>query len=161
VPFHVLGVFSVILLSAGMAFHSLLEAKGARTMGLAVIFIGIVPLMIGAVASVSSDRLIPAASWLCGISPASAPVYASATLLSISELPVSLGRSVPRAFYFWLAVSLLGSLWLVARLRVARKSIANSGTQGDPSPPQPPDDHSQSLLRLGNAQQLGAAKINE
>lgn len=138
VPLHVLGVFSLILLSAGMAFHSLLEAKGARSIGLAVIFVGVVPMMVGAIASVSSDSLIPAASWLFGISPASAPVYASATLLSISELPVSLARSVPRAFYFWLAVSLLVSIWLAIKLRQARKEIAASGTASG-STASPPD----------------------
>ena len=126
VPLRVLGFYTVILLSGGLGFHALLEARGGRTLGLAVIIVGIVPLMAGAVLSASNDRLIPAASWLFGISPASSPIYAAASLLSISELPANLARSLPRAFYFWQSVSLLVTLWLIGRLRIARKSIADS-----------------------------------
>ncbi|MEY3896146.1 MAG: hypothetical protein RLZZ214_1666 [Verrucomicrobiota bacterium] len=132
VPFKTLGFFTVVMLSGGLGFHALLEAKDGRVVGLAVILVGIVPLMVGAVLSASNDRLIPAAAWLFGISPASAPVYASATLLSINELPADLARAVPRAFYFWQAVSVLVMLWLVARLRAARKAIAESAVIREP-----------------------------
>ena len=126
VPLRVLGFFIFCMLSAGLGFHALLEAKGRRIVGLTVIFVGVVPLMLGAILSVSSNRLFPAATWLIGISPASVPVYASATLLSIHELPDNLAKSVPRAFYFWQMVSMLVSIWLIVRLRAARKSIATS-----------------------------------
>ncbi len=126
VPLQVFGFFTIAMLSSGLGFHALLEAKGGRTVGLAVILVGIVPLMIGAVLSATNDRLIPVAAWLFGISPASAPVYASATLLSINEMPADLARAVPRAFYFWQAVSVLVTIWLVKRLRAARKAIAES-----------------------------------
>jgi hypothetical protein len=132
VPLQTLGFFTVVMLSGGLGFHALLEAKDGRVVGLAVILVGIVPLMVGAVLSASNDRLIPAAAWLFGISPASAPVYASATLLSINELPADLARAVPRAFYFWQAVSVLVTLWLVARLRAARKAIAGSAVIREP-----------------------------
>ena len=132
VPLQVLGYFVLVMLTGGLGFHALLEAKGGRIVGLAVIFVGIVPLMVGAVVSASNNRLIPAASWLFGISPASGPVYASATLLSITELPANLARSVPRAFYFWQAVSLLVALWLIGRLWSARKAIAGSAITREP-----------------------------
>ena len=132
VPLQVLGYFTVVMLTGGLGFHALLEAKGGRIVGLAAIFVGIVPLMVGAVVSASNNRLIPAASWLFGISPASGPVYASATLLSITELPANLARSVPRAFYFWQAVSLLVTLWLISRLWSARKAIAGSAIKREP-----------------------------
>ncbi len=133
VPLRVLGFFMVTMLSGGLGYHALLEAKGGRTVGLMVIFVGIVPLMAGAVLSASNDRLIPAAAWLFGISPASAPVYAAASLLSISELPAHLARSVPRAFYFWQVVSVLVTIRLVVRLRDTRKSIADSAITRDPA----------------------------
>ena len=60
------------------------------------------------------------------------PFYASATLLSITELPAELARAVPRAFYFWQVVSVLVTLWLVARLRAARKAIAESAIIREP-----------------------------
>ena len=82
----------MVMLSGGLGFHALLEAKGGRVVGLAVIFVGIVPIMIVPVLSASNDRLIPAAAWSFGISPATAPVHASATLLSINELPASRPR---------------------------------------------------------------------
>jgi hypothetical protein len=132
VPLQTLGFFTGVMLSGGLGFHALLETKGGRTVGLAVILVGIVPLMIGAVLSASNDRLIPVAAWLFGISPASAPVYASATLLSITELPADLARSVPRAFYFWQGVSALVTLWLIVRLRAARKAIAESAVVRKP-----------------------------
>jgi hypothetical protein len=135
VPLLVFGFFAVILLSAGMAFHALLEARGARSIGMALIFVGVVPVMTGVVASVSNERLIPAAAWLFGISPASAPVYASATLLSISELPVSLARALPRAFYFWLAIWVIVAIWLTFRLRSARQEIAKLGISAEPVAP--------------------------
>ena len=124
VPLQVWGFFTIAMVSSGLGFHALLEAKGGKVVGLAVIFVGVVPLMLGAILSVSSDRLLPAASWLIGISPASVPIYASTTLLSITELPANIARAVPRAFYFWQAVSVLVTLWLIFRLRIARKAIA-------------------------------------
>ena len=125
VPLQTLGFFAAILLSAGLGFQALLEARGWRTLGLAIIFAGVVPLMIGAVLS-TSERLIPVASWLFGISPATGPVYAAGTLLSINELPENLARSVPRAFYFWQAVSVIVTIWLLIRLRAARKAVATN-----------------------------------
>ncbi|MEO5913925.1 MAG: hypothetical protein ABIS50_06805 [Luteolibacter sp.] len=131
VPLSLLGFFTAVMLTAALGFHALLEAKGGKVIGLAIIFVGVVPLMVGAILGVSSNRLLPAASWLIGISPASAPIYASGTLLSISELPTEIARSVPRAFYFWQAVSLLVTIWLIARLWSARKSIAGSAVAGE------------------------------
>jgi hypothetical protein len=126
VPLETLGFFAAILLSSGLGFHALLEAKGGRTVFLAVIFVGVVPLMIGAVLSASSDRLLPTAAWVSGISPVGAPVCAASTLLSIAELPVDIARAVPRAFYFWQGVSALVTIWLIGRLRDARKAIADN-----------------------------------
>jgi hypothetical protein len=33
---------------------------------------------------------------------------------------------VPRAFHFWLFVAVIATLWLVVRLRAARKAMAES-----------------------------------
>jgi hypothetical protein len=82
--------------------------------------------MLGVVLGPISDRLIPLASWLIGISPMSMPFYASETLLSIAVLPPQADRAVPRAFHFWLFVSVLVTLWLVVQLRAFRRSMANN-----------------------------------
>lgn len=82
--------------------------------------------MTGAVLGPIDDRLIPVAAWLIGISPVSMPFYASGSLLTLAELPAEAARAVPRAFYFWLCVSVLAAMWLVARLHAKRKAMAKS-----------------------------------
>lgn len=124
VPLSTLGYFIAVMAACGLSFQALLEGRGARVLGLAAIFAGVVPLMAGAVLSVISNRMAPAASWLIGISPASMPFYASGSLLSISELPVHLARAVPRAFHFWLIVLLLAACRLLIGLRAARRAMA-------------------------------------
>ncbi len=124
VPWSVFAYFTAVLFVGGVGFQVLLEAKGGRFVSLLAIFVGVVPVMTGAVLSIISDRLIPAASWLIAVSPASMPFYASGSLLSLAELPVAAARAVPRAFYFWLLVSVLVTLWRIGCLRAARHAIA-------------------------------------
>jgi hypothetical protein len=141
VPLHVLAIFALVMLCGGLGFHALLEAKGARAIGMAILLVGVAPLMVGVVTSITNDRLLPIAAWIFGMSPASVPVYASASLLSISELPITLDRALPRAFYFWLVVSVLVTGHLIVRLRAARQSIAQStlGTNRSTQDPGAPD----------------------
>jgi hypothetical protein len=124
VPMWTLACFAAVMLSCGLAFQSLLENKGARFIGLTVIFVGVLPLMIGAVMTAIDKRMLPAATWLIGISPVSMPFYASASLLSLADLPVEIARAVPKAFQFWLAVMTCAMFWLALRLRMARKARA-------------------------------------
>lgn len=126
VPLRVFGFYAAVMLTGGIGFQALLEAKGGRILGLAAIFVGAVPIMAGAVLGAISDRMIPMASWLVGISPVSMPFYASQTLLSIAELPEQAARALPRAFYFWLLVGVLVTGWLVVRLRMIRLAMARS-----------------------------------
>jgi hypothetical protein len=126
VPLRILGFFFAVMLTGGVGFQALLEAKGGRVVGLTAILVGVVPLMAGTVLGPINDRLIPVASWLTAISPVSMPLYASSTLLSLSELPIEAARAVPRAFYFWLFVDVLILVWLIGRLRSARLARAAS-----------------------------------
>lgn len=138
VPFWTLGYFAAILLGSGLGFQALLETKGGRAVGLAAIFVGIVPLMAGAVLGPVNDRLIPVAVWLGGISPLSMPFYAVGSLLSIAELPVEAARAVPRSFHFWLLVQLLVTGWLVGRLFVTRRAMAAAVFSEDAVEDSPP-----------------------
>ena len=126
VPLSVLGYFTAVMVAGGLGYQALLEAKGGRVVGLAVIFVGVVPVMAGSVLSVISDRFIATATWLIGISPASMPFYAAGSLLTIAELPTDAARAMPRAFFFWLLVSLLVTGWLIAKLVAARKAMARN-----------------------------------
>jgi hypothetical protein len=134
VPVGVFGLFAAVLLSAGVGYQALLEAKGGRHVMLTAIFVGVVPVMIGAVMAVS-ENLAPIAVWLVGMSPLSLPVYASSSLLSLAELPEGLSRAVPRAFQFWLFVAILTCCWLVKNLWAARRAMAKKvldAPAGDP-----------------------------
>ncbi len=125
-PLKTLAYFIAVMLAGGVGFQTLLEAKGGRVIGLAIIFIGVVPIMCGVVLASISDRMIPLASWLNGISPVSLAVYAPATLLSIAEIPQNAARAIPRAFYFWLLVSTLVTCWLTLRLWAFRREMARN-----------------------------------
>ncbi|MGC4016235.1 MAG: hypothetical protein QM755_17190 [Luteolibacter sp.] len=124
VPLPVLGYFAVVMLAVGIAFQTLLESRGSRFMGLAVILGGITPVLVGAVLSTISNGLGTAAAWVIAISPASLPLYASGSLLSIAELPVGISRAVPRAFHFWLLVMTIVAVWQAFRLAATRAAMA-------------------------------------
>ena len=126
VPLRVLGYFAAVMLAGGVGMQALLEARGARFVGMTAIFVAVVPIMAGTVLGTISNGLIPLASWLIGISPVSLPVYASGTLLSLAELPEQAARAVPRAFHFWLFVAVLVAGWLVVRLWAARQAMART-----------------------------------
>ena len=125
VPWRVLGFFAAVMLTGSLGFQTLLEAKGGRALGFAAIFIGAVPIMAGTVLGIS-ERMVPLAVWIAGVSPVSMPVYASGTLLSLAELPTHAARAVPRAFYFWLFTGMLACVWLIVRLWAARRAMAKN-----------------------------------
>jgi len=124
VPVQVLGIYALVMLAAGVGVQVLMEFKGGRSVGMAAIFLGAVPLMVGAVLGASSDRLLAMAAWLIGISPLSLPLYAPASVLGLGGLPDAIALAVPRAFYFWLVSCAVTTVWLVSRLRAARKAMA-------------------------------------
>lgn len=95
VPLRTFGFFAAVMLTGGIGYQALLEAKGGRALMLTTILVGVVPLLAGTVLGAISDRMIPLASWLIGISPVSMPFYASGTLLSLAELPPEAARAVP------------------------------------------------------------------
>lgn len=123
-PIRILGFFIAVMLTASIGFQALLEGKGGRVLVLAIILAGVVPVMAGTVLGMISDRMVPIASWIVGISPVSMPFYAPSALLSLSDLPIYAARAIPNAFHFWLFVSGLVALWLIAQLRASRKAMA-------------------------------------
>jgi hypothetical protein len=138
-PGHVMSLkiflfYALVMVAAGVGFQALLESKGGRVVGLVTIFAGIVPAMAGAILAPMSDRfpqLAPLSVWLFGMSPASLPLYASGSLLSLSELPVEIARAVPRAFQFWLFVTTAACAWRISRLWVSRREKAKSVLSGE------------------------------
>lgn len=129
-----LAAFALVFGVAAHGFHALLEARGARSIVLAAVFVGVVPLMTGSVVAAISDRLAAPATWIIALSPASSPAYASATLLPISDVPLEIARAVPRAFWFWQGVGAIATLWLVSALVRSRRAIARSTAAEPPAP---------------------------
>jgi hypothetical protein len=137
-PLQVFGYFAAVLLVLGISYQVLLEAKGMRAVGLATIFVGVVPLMLGAVCAPLEKPVLSA--WFFGMSPASMPFFASGSVLPISELPHEIARAVPRAFHFWLISGGLVTLWLVGHLRSTRKAMAEDvlAAPAEAAPPMGP-----------------------
>ena len=77
-----------------------------------------------AILAAISDRFVATATWVGGISPVMGPIYASGSLLPVSELSRDLARSVPRAFWFWQTVGFVLAVHLLMSLRRSRKAIA-------------------------------------
>lgn len=129
-----LGYFIAVLAAPAIAYQTLLEARGSKAVFLSVVFIGVVPIMAGAILGPINDRLIPAAIWLAGISPATSPFYAMGSLLPMAELPAEAARAVPRAFQFWLFVSGLAALRFSWGLWKFRRETAAKVLSGANSP---------------------------
>ena len=125
-PIAVLPVFFLVTAVAGFGFHALLEGKGKRAAGLAVILIGIAPLLVGVTVGATGEALAPLALWISGCSPVAGPIYAVLTFLPLSNLPPDFERTIPRAFWFWQAVGLLWTCSLMIKLRRSRMEIARS-----------------------------------
>jgi hypothetical protein len=124
VSMRILFYFAAVMLTGGIGFQALLEAKGGRAVGLAAIFVGVVPLMLGTILGLISNKMIPLASWLSTISPVSMPFSAVNSLLTIAELPELAARAIPNAFRFWLFVGVLVTAGLIVRLRASRQAMA-------------------------------------
>lgn len=133
--------FALVMTTAGLAFCALLEGHGKRAAGIAAILAGALPVMVGTVLAVSSDRLVAPATWLVGICPAAWPVFAAGVAVPIDDLPREVARSAPNAFWFWQGVAVLALARLLLDLRRSRRTVAAIARQPDPpaaNPTHPP-----------------------
>ena len=119
----------VILACGGLGLSALLESRGRKVTGLATIFVGILPLMLGVIFAVSSNDLIALAVWLGGICPLSWPIYGSGVFLSQEGMSRDVARAVPNAFWFWQGAALLTAGWLLTKLRKSRKNISEGSRE--------------------------------
>ncbi|MEP4077084.1 hypothetical protein [Haloferula sp.] len=113
-----------VFVTAGLGFHALLEGKGKRATGLATIGIGVVPIFVGTVLAVSSDRLAAASIWLMGICPLSWPIYGATVSIPNDEIPREIVKALPNAFWFWQGIALLIAIKLMVELFKSRRKIA-------------------------------------
>jgi hypothetical protein len=126
VPTMALGAFALVMATGGLGFHALLEGRGPRASGMAVIFIGVVPIMVGSVLGTMGFSVV--ATWLLAISPVMAPMYASGVMMPMTDAGADIMRSLPRAFWFW---QLVGIIMLARLMHGLRQSLRTVAKQAD------------------------------
>lgn len=117
--------FALAIGTASLAFHALLELWGARRVFLAVVFIGIAPLMVGATLLGASegfgDQLMTAGLWIITSSPLAGPLVASQVVLPTFDLPVAAARALTPAFWFWQSLAAATAVVLIHRLWASKR----------------------------------------
>ncbi|MDE0594076.1 MAG: hypothetical protein OSB65_02415 [Roseibacillus sp.] len=129
------GAFLLVLATAGLGFQALLEGKGVRATSLCGILGGVAPILVGTVLAASSEKLIPLAIWIIGISPAAGPIYATGAVIPLADFEGELMRGLPRAFWFWQVATALLALDLIWSLRRSREEIAEKTLGEGDHPP--------------------------
>ncbi|MBL9132155.1 MAG: hypothetical protein JNG86_13210 [Verrucomicrobiaceae bacterium] len=114
-------VCALTLVNALLPFQAVYEGWGGKPLFLVALFLGIVPPMVGFILGEASDALWPFAVWLGGASPLMGPAMAPMVLVPDPDLPMSVARSVPRAFGFWQGLLLLATVWLQLRLHAIKR----------------------------------------
>ena len=118
-----LPAMAMIALTGGWALQALLETRGRKAAGLALIFVGVIPVMLAIIMGVSGGLVSPAV-WMAGICPVSWPVYGAGLFIPDSGMPRDVARALPNAFWFWQGVALLVTGWLLVKLRESRLKIS-------------------------------------
>lgn len=117
--------FGLAMATASLGFHALLETWGARRVFLAVVFLGIAPLMAGATLAGSGGRLITPGIWIAGLSPLAGPSFASQLVLPAHELPDAASRAIAPTFWFWQSLAAFLTLCLIHRLWQSKRHDLN------------------------------------
>ncbi|MEY4690667.1 MAG: hypothetical protein RIT19_992 [Verrucomicrobiota bacterium] len=116
----ILVVHCLILFAVTGSLQALLDAEGGRIVGMGLLFVGVLPLLAGAIiAGVDNDHL-HLGIWVAGVSPLSLPASAPVALLSLADsdaLAVLPTRGAAR--FGWLVWGLV-ALWLTLRMRTRR-----------------------------------------
>jgi hypothetical protein len=120
---HILIILCLILFAVTGSLQALLDAQGGRAVGMGLLFIGVLPLMAGAIiASIDNDYL-HVGIWIAGISPFSLPASAPVALLSLADSETMAVRPIQGAARFGWIVWPLISLWMIHRSRTHRQSL--------------------------------------
>lgn len=118
-----LPAMAIVILTGGLGLQGLLEARSRKTAGLALIVVGVIPVMLAIIMGVSGDLISPAV-WMAGICPVSWPVYGAGLFVPDSGMPRDVARALPNAFLFWQGVAVLVVGWLLVKLRESRMKIS-------------------------------------
>jgi hypothetical protein len=119
----ILIIHCLIVFAVTGSLQALLDAQGGRAVGMGLLFIGVLPLMAGAIiASIDNDYL-HVGIWIAGVSPLSLPASAPVALLSLADSETMAVRPIQGAARFGWFVWGLVSLWLIHRSRTHRQTL--------------------------------------
>jgi hypothetical protein len=127
----VLAGYSLVLVVVCGSFQALLDTRGGRSVAIAAVFAGVLPLLVGAVVAGIGDRYLHPGLWIAGLSPVSLPLSAPVALLSITEvdrLPVRTIQGV--AHFGWIAWTPV-CLGLLQRQQAHRSALRRRILGGD------------------------------
>ena len=129
----VLIIDCLILMAVTGSLQALWDAEGGRVVGMAVLFVGALPLMAGAIIAILANDYLHVGIWVAGISPFSLPASAPVALLSLADSDTLVVRPTRGAARFgWLVWGLV-ALWLTLRMRT-RRGLLRRHILGDPAP---------------------------
>lgn len=128
-PLIVCGWMILVMITCSLLHQLTLEAKGPRVIFLSIVILAVVPLMIAAILFSTSEEMHPVAMWVAGISPLSLPAYTIFNHLSISDMSMLAGRTMPFVWGFWQSIYVIVILRLFKSLIVKRKQVKESATR--------------------------------
>ena len=106
------GRFFVVLALTVLTFHGMLETKGGKRPFLAVIFIGIVPIMMAMIVQLGHREVSTTALWIAGISPFTQLAAATEMMMPDTfQFPEPYHDQVRTIFHWWCAGMALALIW--------------------------------------------------
>jgi hypothetical protein len=120
---HILIIHCLILLAVTGSLQALLDAQGGRAVGMGLLFIGVLPLMAGAIIGSIDNDYLHVGIWIAGVSPLSLPASAPVALLSLADSETMAVRPIQGAARFGWFVWPLMSLWMIQRSRNHRQTL--------------------------------------
>lgn len=120
---HILIIHCLILFAVTGSLQALLDAQGGRAVGMGLLFIGVLPLMAGAIIGSIDNDSLHVGIWIAGVSPLSLPASAPVALLSLADSETMAVRPIQGAARFGWFVWPLMSLWMIQRSRNHRQTL--------------------------------------
>jgi len=120
---HILIIHCLILFAVTGSLQALLDAQGGRAVGMGLLFIGVLPLMAGAIIGSIDNDYLHVGIWIAGVSPLSLPASAPLALLSLADSETMAVRPIQGAARFGWFIWTLISLWMIHRSRTHRQNL--------------------------------------
>ena len=106
------GRFFLVLALTVLTFHAMLETKGGKRPFLAVIFIGIVPIMAAMIVQLGHREVSTTALWIAGISPFTQLAAATEMMMpNALQFPAPYHEQVRTIFLWWCVGMVLALAW--------------------------------------------------